>query len=361
MRRKNLVILLVILLLGAAALIKLYDLGNNRRIDSSPRTIAPRGDLADIERSTIALFEASAPSVAYIFTENAVHGFFGATRIQQGTGSGFLWDELGHVVTNYHVVQGAQRVQVRLDSGTAIEATFVGASPDHDLAVVRLRDLPASLKPIPVGTSKDLRVGQAVFAIGNPFGLSRTLTSGIISALDRRLPTARGREVMGVIQTDAAINPGNSGGPLIDSSGRLIGVNTAIISGSGNSAGIGFAVPVDTVNQIVPQLIAKGKVPRPGIGIVALDEEAAAGLGIVGVVIEQVVPGSAADRAGIKGIDFRRRVLGDVIIAVAGQTVTNIVEFVRALQGFAVGQTVELEVLRNEVTRKVSVQVMDIS
>jgi 2-alkenal reductase len=361
MRRKNLIILLAILILGAAALIKLYDMGQNRRLKSSPRTIAPRGELADIERSTIALFEAAAPSVAYIFTENAVQGFFGTSRIQQGTGSGFLWDEKGHVVTNFHVVQGARRVQVRLDSGAPMEATFVGGSPDHDLAVLRLRDRPANLRPIPVGTSDDLRVGQAVFAIGNPFGLSRTLTSGIISALDRRLPTAGGREVMGVIQTDAAINPGNSGGPLIDSSGRLIGVNTAIISGSGSSAGIGFAVPVDSVNQIVPQLISKGKVPRPGIGIVALDEEAAAGLGIVGVVIEQVVPGSAADRAGLKGIDFRRRIIGDVITAVDGQTVTNIVEFVRRLQGYEVGRTVELEILRNEARRTVSVQVMDIS
>jgi 2-alkenal reductase len=361
MRRKNWVFLLVILLLGGAALIKLYDLGNSRRLKSTPRTIAPRGELADYERSTIAIFEAAAPSVAYIFTENAVHSFFGRTRIQQGTGSGFLWDDLGHVVTNYHVIKGAQRVQVRLDSGTAIDATVVGASPDHDLAVVRLRERPASLRPIPVGTSKDLRVGQAVFAIGNPFGLSRTLTSGIISALDRRLPTAGGREVLGVIQTDAAINPGNSGGPLIDSSGRLIGVNSAIISGSGNSAGIGFAVPVDTVNQVVPQLISKGKVPRPGIGIVALDEEAAAGLGIVGVVIERVVPGSAADRAGLKGIDFRRRILGDVITKVDGQPVSNIVEFVRLLQGYEVGQAVDLEIVRNEARRKVSVQVMDVS
>jgi 2-alkenal reductase len=361
MRHKNLIILLVILLLGAVALIKLYDMGTSRRLKSSPRTIAPRGELADIERSTIALFEAAAPSVAYIFTENAVQGFFGASRIQQGTGSGFLWDAAGHVVTNFHVVQGARRVQVRLDSGAAIEATFVGGSPDHDLAVVRLRDRPARLRPIPVGTSSDLRVGQAVFAIGNPFGLSRTLTSGIISALDRRLPTAGGREVMGVIQTDAAINPGNSGGPLIDSSGRLVGVNTAIISGSGGSAGIGFAVPVDTVNQIVPQLIAKGKVPRPGVGIVALDEEAAAGLGVVGVVIERVVAGSAAHRAGLKGIDFRRRILGDVITAVDGRAVTNIVEFVRLLQAYQVGQMVELEVLRDEGRRTVSVQVMDIS
>ncbi len=192
---------------------------------------------------------------------------------------------------------------MRLDSGEAIRATYVGGSPDHDLAIKRLRSTPQSIRPIPVGTSDDLAVGQAVFAIGNPFGLARTLTSGVISALDRRLPTAGGREVMGVIQTDAAINPGNSCGPLIDSAGRLIGVNTAIISGSGNSAGIGFAVPVDVVNRVVPKLITNGKVPRPGIGIIVLDEEIAAGLGVLGVVIDRVAPGSEADSIGLQGID----------------------------------------------------------
>jgi 2-alkenal reductase len=361
MLKKNVLLLAVIVILAFAAG-SLFKYGNRQsRIDSRPRIIAPRGDLAEVERSTIALFEAAAPSVAYIFTENAVQGFFGAGSIRQGTGSGFLWDEQGHVVTNFHVVRGARRIQVRLDSGSAIDAALIGGSPDHDLAVLRLRSKTDSLLPIPVGTSTDLRVGQAVFAIGNPYGLSRTLTSGIISALDRRLPTAGGREVMGVIQTDAAINPGNSGGPLIDSAGRLIGVNTAIISGSGSSAGIGFAVPVETVNQIVPQLISKGKVPRPGIGIIALDEEASAGLGIVGVVIEQVAPGSSADRAGLVGIDFRRRLLGDVITAVDGQSVANIFEFVRILQEYQVGDSMELDVLRNEAMVKVRVQVMDIS
>jgi 2-alkenal reductase len=361
MARRNSLLLAVLLMFAVAFGVILKDRIEEKRIESSPRTVTPRGDLAEVERSTIALFEAASPSVVYIFTENAIHGFFGTKRIQQGTGSGFLWDAQGHVVTNYHVVKGAGRIQVRLDSGSAIDATLIGVSPGHDLAVLRLRDRPSGLRAIPVGTSTDLRVGQAVFAIGNPFGLSRTLTSGIISALDRRLPTAGGREVMGVIQTDAAINPGNSGGPLIDSAGRLIGVNTAIISGSGSSAGIGFAVPVNTVNQVVPQLITKGKVPRPGIGIVALDEETAAGLGIVGVVIEQVAPGSSADRAGLVGIDFRRRLLGDIITAVDGQPVTDIVEFVRILQGYQVGEWMELDVLRNEARINVRVQVMDVS
>ncbi|MBW2410085.1 MAG: trypsin-like peptidase domain-containing protein, partial [Deltaproteobacteria bacterium] len=299
------VLLFLVIVTGLIYYNRFADRG--RRIVSQPREILPRGDLADFEKSTITIFNSAAPSVVYIFTENAESGFFGRRSIQQGAGSGFLWDRHGHVVTNFHVIQGSQSIQVRLDSGEAIRATFVGGSPDHDLAVIRLRNTPENIQPIPVGASSDLAVGQAVFAIGNPFGLARTLTTGVISALDRRLPTAGGREVVGVIQTDAAINPGNSGGPLIDSAGRLIGVNTAIISGSGSSAGIGFAVPVDVVNRVVPKLITNGKVPIPGIGIIVLDEEVAAGLGVLGVVIDRVVPGSEADRAGLQGIDYRNR------------------------------------------------------
>jgi 2-alkenal reductase len=338
-----------------------YNGNGNRYRDSRPRTIEPRGELSDFEKATIEIFNRAAPSVVYIFTENAVRGFFGTSEIRQGAGSGFLWDQNGHIVTNFHVVQGAQRIQVRLDSGEALEATYVGGSQDHDLAVVRLRSMPANIQPIPVGISSDLQVGQAVFAIGNPFGLSRTLTTGVISALDRRLPTAAGREVVGVIQTDAAINPGNSGGPLMDSAGRLIGVNTAIISGSGNSAGIGFAVPVDVINQVVPQLIAKGKVPRPGIGIVVLNEEVAASLGVMGVVIDRVMPGSSADQAGLEGIDYRNRLLGDVILTVDGQAVNNIAEFVRLMQPYDIGQSVSLKVRRADRVREVTVKIMDIS
>ena len=321
------------LFIAAAAVVVLTLLqyiGDRRQINNSePRTIAPRGELANFEKATIDIFNSAAPSVAYLFTENAVRGFFGPREVRQGAGSGFLWDHLGHVVTNYHVIQGAERIQVRMDTGDALEATYVGGSQDYDLAVVRLRSKPADIQPIPVGSSSDLKVGQAVFAIGNPFGLSRTLTTGVISALDRRLPTAAGREVVGVIQTDAAINPGNSGGPLIDSAGRLIGVNTAIISGSGNSAGIGFAVPSDVVNQVVPQLISKGQVPRPGIGIVVLDEETAASLGVVGVVINRVMPGSAADRAGL-----------DARALIEGATRQSVKDALRAATDEAVGRGV---------------------
>ncbi len=335
--------------------------GRRKAVDVEPRTVSPRGELAAFEHSTIALFDQAAPSVVYLFTENAVRDIFGTRQIQEGAGSGFLWDRQGHVVTNFHVLEGARRIQVRLDSGEAIEGTLVGGSPDHDLAVVRLRSMPQDLHPIPVGTSGDLRVGQSVFAIGNPFGLSRTLTTGVISALDRRLPTASGREVVGVIQTDAAINPGNSGGPLLDSAGRLIGVNTAIISGSGSSAGIGFAVPVDVVNLIVPQLIATGKVPRPGIGISVLDEEMAARLGVVGVVVDRVLPGTAAEDAGLVGIDYRKRELGDVIVAADGRPVTNLAEFSRILEEFGIGETVEITVRNGDRERTVTVAIIDIS
>jgi 2-alkenal reductase len=344
----------------AIAIFQRYS--DQRRLsESQPRTVEPRGDLANFEKATIDIFNSASPSVAYIFTENAVRGFFGTREVRQGAGSGFLWDDRGHVVTNFHVIEGAQRIQVRMNNNEAIEATYVGGTQDYDLAVIRLRNTPADIQPIPVGSSNDLKVGQAVFAIGNPFGLSRTLTTGVISALDRRLPTAAGREVVGVIQTDAAINPGNSGGPLIDSAGRLIGVNTAIISGSGSSAGIGFAVPADVVNQVVPQLISKGKVPRPGIGIVALSEEAGAGMGIVGVIIDRIMPNGSADRAGLVGIDYRNRVLGDIILAIDGQEVSNIVELVRIMQKYEIGQTMILKVRRGDEVRDVKVVTMDIS
>ncbi|MGD9307846.1 MAG: trypsin-like peptidase domain-containing protein [Desulfosarcina sp.] len=359
--KKSTYALIVVAVIVAGALAWQHLADERKRVASHTRQITPRGNLADIEKTTISIFNAAAPSVVYIFTENAVRGFFGTRQVRQGAGSGFLWDAKGHVVTNYHVIQGARRIQVRLDSGEAIEATYVGGAPDYDLAVIRLRRMLAGAQPIPVGGSANLQVGQSVLAIGNPYGLSRTLTTGIISALDRRLPTATGREVVGVIQTDAAINPGNSGGPLIDSSGRLIGVNTAIISGSGSSAGIGFAVPVDVVNKVVPQLIAKGKYPRPGIGIAVLDEEIAAGLGVVGVAIDRVVPGSAAERAGLEGIDYRRRLLGDVIVGVAGESIANMDEFARRLQQFEIGQTVTLQVRRGDQVREVTVAIMDIS
>jgi 2-alkenal reductase len=362
MRSRSIFYWIIVGLVIALAVTVFQRYSDLRRLATcQPRTVEPRGDLANFEQATINIFNNASPSVAYIFTENAVRGFFGAREVRQGAGSGFLWDDRGHVVTNFHVIEGAQRIQVRMIDGKALEATYVGGSRDYDLAVIRLRNPPAEILPIPIGSSSDLKVGQAVFAIGNPFGLSRSLTTGVISALNRRLPTAAGREVVGVIQTDAAINPGNSGGPLIDSAGRLIGVNTAIISRSGSSAGIGFAVPVDVVNQVVPQLISKGKMPRPGIGIEALSEEDGASLGVEGVVIDRVMPNGSADKAGLMGIDYRNRVLGDIILAIDGQEVTNIVELVRIMQKYKIGQTMTLTVKRGDKVRKVKVVTMDIS
>lgn len=326
----------------------------------APRAITPRGELADFEKQNIELFERLAPSVVYIFTETETRNLFG-TRARSGAGSGFVWDGAGHVVTNHHVVEGASRVAVRLDSGEAIPATVVGSAPDYDLSVLRLQNPRSGLQPIPIGTSADLKVGQATLAIGNPYGLSRTLTTGIISALDRRLPTEAGREIAGVIQTDAAINPGNSGGPLLDSAGRLIGVNTAIISGSGASSGIGFAVPVDVVNHIVPQIVANGKAPRPGIGITALPEETAARVGVEGVVVFDVLPGGSAEVAGLRGIDRRRKVLGDVITHVNGSPVGTIQELAAELDRVGVGNTVNLTIVQGDRERIVSVTIMDIS
>ncbi len=327
----------------------------------TPRPISPRGELADYEKSTMAIFNNTAPSVVYLFTESAVRGFFGTQSSRQGAGSGFLWDKAGHVVTNYHVIAGSRKIQVRLDSGLVSDATFVGASADHDLAVVRLRALPPKIVPLPIGESETLKVGQAAFAIGNPYGLDRTLTTGVISALNRRLPASTGREIVGLIQTDAAINPGNSGGPLLDSAGRLIGVNTAIISGSGSNAGIGFAVPVDTVNDIVPKLIRHGKVARPGIGISVLSEEDAASLGIVGIVIEKVFEDSEASRAGLKGIDFYNRRIGDIIVAVEGKKVANLTEFLRIIQKMSIGEIITILIERDGNQREVRVKIMDIS
>ena len=321
--------------------------------DDAPRAVTPRGDLAAFEQSTVRLFEEASPSVVYIFT----HGGGGGA----GAGSGLVWDRAGHVVTNFHVVRDANDVSVRLDDGEAVRASVIGTAPDYDLAVVRLRETRGRVRPIPVGSSGDLKVGQAVFAIGNPFGLSRTLTTGVISALNRRLPTANDREVRGVIQTDAAINPGNSGGPLLDSAGRLIGVNTAILSDTGVSSGIGFAVPVDIVNRIVPRLIRDGAVPRPGIGIVVMGEETAARLGVAGLVVSRVLPGSEAAKAGLRAADLERRTLGDIIVRVNGVSVRSVSEFAAELSEAGIGAQVELTVVNQGQQRSVWVTVMDIS
>jgi 2-alkenal reductase len=318
-----------------------------------PRPVLARGELADFERNSTEVFAARAPAVALVLTARGPRAV--------GTGSGFVWDAAGHVVTNNHVVEGAREVLVRLDGERPIAARVIGTAPDYDLAVLRPQAPLGAIPPIPLGRSAELAVGQTVYAIGNPFGLSRSMSSGIVSALDRHLPVASGREIRGVIQTDAAINPGNSGGPLLDTAGRLIGVNTAIYSETGSFAGVGFAVPVDVVNEVVPQLIRHGRAPRPGIGIAALDEAEAAGLDVPGIVVARVVPGSAADRAGLRGIDPAAGLIGDVITHVNGRPVRTVAELALALTEAGIGNEVELTVLRAGAERAtVRVTVTDI-
>jgi 2-alkenal reductase len=272
-----------------------------------------------------------------------------------------VWDRDGHIVTNNHVVEGADRVAVALDVGDPIPAKVIGTAPNYDIAVLQLEEQRGpELTPIPLGTSNDLKVGQFAFAIGNPYALARTMTTGIISAIGRHLPTDTGREIADVIQTDAAVNPGNSGGPLLDSAGRLIGMTTAIISGSGASAGIGFAVPADTINRVVPQLIAHGRVPIAGIGVSVLPEEAATRFGLKGVAVAQVVPNSPAAKAGLTGIDPARGRLGDVITEVNGKKVANLSELAAELEKIGVGKQAELTVMRDGKPRKVTVAIADI-
>ncbi|KAA2244159.1 S1C family serine protease [Salinarimonas soli] len=337
----------------------------------APRVVAARGDLAPSETAAVELFQRVSPSVVHVFAQPDPRALaapdpndpFGAGPEGGGggqqSGTGFIWDRAGHVVTNNHVVQGASSVSIRLSSGDVVPATIVGLAPNYDLAVLRLGRVREPPPAIAIGSSGDLKVGQSVFAIGNPFGLDQTLTTGIVSALQRRLPTSEGREIADVIQTDAAINPGNSGGPLLDSAGRVIGVNTAIYSPSGASAGIGFAIPIDVVNRVVPQLINTGRVPTPGLGIIAGNEAAAARLGIEGVVIVRTMPGSPAARAGLRPVDPRTGEIGDVIVAMNDRPVRRLSDLTAALQGIGVGQTVQITVDRGGRQAWVPVEVGD--
>ncbi|MEZ5613660.1 MAG: trypsin-like peptidase domain-containing protein [Rhodocyclaceae bacterium] len=321
--------------------------------DAAPRLVAPRGELSAEERATIGLFEKARDSVVFITTSEQVRDIWtrNVFSVPRGTGSGFIWDEAGHVVTNFHVIQGASGATVKLADGSDHKADLVGVSPAHDIAVLKIGAGRRPPPPLPLGSSHDLQVGQSVFAIGNPFGLDWTLTKGIISALDRSLEGQPGLTIEHLIQTDAAINPGNSGGPLLDSAGRLIGINTAIYSPSGASAGIGFAVPVDTVNRIVPQLIRHGRYSRPAMGI-ELDERVnqrlTAGREARGVVILRVKPGSSAAAAGLKGVTVTRTgiVPGDIITAVDGKPVDSVGKFAARLDEYKVGDRVRLTLLR---------------
>ncbi|MRR16529.1 MAG: trypsin-like serine protease [Deltaproteobacteria bacterium] len=330
--------------------------------DASPRAVTARGDLAADEKATIELFEKSRDSVVFITTKSLVRDFWtrNVFSVPRGTGTGFIWDDAGHVITNFHVIEGASEATVKLSDGTDYKAGLVGASPAHDIAVLKIGVGFKHSTPVPLGTSHDLKVGQKVFAIGNPFGLDWTLTTGIVSALDRSLGGENGT-IEHLIQTDAAINPGNSGGPLLDSAGRLIGITTAIYSPSGANAGIGFAVPVDTVNRVVPELIRHGKFIRPGMGLELderINERFKAALHVDGVVILRVSRGSAAERAGLQGAKVTRdgeAIPGDIIVAVGGKRVDTVGKFAARLDEYKIGERVKLSVLRGGKTVDIDV------
>lgn len=316
--------------------------------------------LGSDELANISIFERASRSVVYI-TNTAIRRDFWSLNtfeVPQGSGSGIIWDREGHIVTNFHVVYGADSIEVVLADQTSYQAQIVGVDPDHDLAVLRIRAPREQLTPIEIGDSQNLRVGQKVLAIGNPFGLDHTLTTGVVSALGRTIKSMNDRTIEGVIQTDAAINPGNSGGPLLDSAGKLIGINTQIISPSGAYAGIGFAVPVNTIARVVPQLIKYGKIIRPGMGISLIPDSIAARWGIEGLIIARVEPGSPADKAGLvsaRETRLGRIQLGDIITQVDQEPVRTFDDLLRILDRHKVGDQVTVEVHRNGKRRTVSV------
>ncbi|GJQ60032.1 MAG: 2-alkenal reductase [Candidatus Scalindua sp.] len=336
-----------------------------KKVEMRPVT-QPASELGSEERVTIEVFEKVSPSVVYITNKRLKRDFFSltVTEIPQGTGSGFLWDNDGHIVTNFHVIYQADEVAVRLQNGNSYDAVLVGADPDHDLAVLRINPANLDIPPVMIGSSKNLRVGQKVLAIGNPFGLDSTLTTGIISALGRSIQSMTNRYIHDVIQTDAAINPGNSGGPLLDSFGRLIGVNTAIISPSGSYAGVGFAVPVDTINRIATQLISSGRVERPGLGVSLVPDHIMAKWDIEGVCILQTYKGSSAEAAGLKSstrLPGGRIELGDIIVKCDGSPVKDSSDLIKILDRHKVGDEIELVLFRDSKEMSVIVKLQAVN
>lgn len=352
-RRHVIVAAVVAAALGALAVSNIREVP---WVNSAARSIEQRGPLSDAERANVEIFQRVSPSVVQVAAQTASNPFSDGGA---SSGTGLVWDNDGDIVTNNHVVQQARTVVVRFASGKVARTALVGTAANYDLAVLRITGERTLPQPVALGSSADLRVGQSAFAIGNPYGLDQSMTSGIISALKWRLPTATGREIANVIQTDTAINPGNSGGPLLDSAGRLIGVTTAILSPSGTNAGIGFAIPVDIVNRVVPQLIRSGHVPTPGIGVVAANEPVAAGLATDGVVVMRTASGSPAESAGIRGVDLTSGNLGDIITAAEGKPVHSLSDLTDELEQIGAGKPVRLTLQRGSATRDVTVDIVD--
>jgi S1-C subfamily serine protease len=335
---------------------RLYRMGPKdvRDPDSTVRPVAARGDLAADEKATIELFKAASPAVVQVTNIATRRNMFTGVEQSgaQGAGSGFVWDPQGYVVTNFHVVEGGNEFTVTFPSHDVFDATIVGIDPVHDLAVLKFDRKGKPLPALPIGMSSALQVGQKVYAIGNPFGLDQTLTTGIISGLNREILSRLQTPIRGVIQTDAAINPGNSGGPLLDSAGRVIGVNTQIASTSGASAGVGFAIPVDVVNRVVPQIIRTGRAQRPGLGVAQIAQWADPRTQRIGVVFLGYAPASAAREAGLRATTLTpdgRQIasLGDMILAVDGRSVATWPQMVGILDAHEIGDEVEVTYLRD--------------
>ncbi len=325
----------------------------------------PESLLAD-ERNTIEVFRKAADSVVFITSSRRAQGFRGlnATQIPQGSGSGFVWDRDGHIVTNYHVIRSGNAFAVTLADGTSYDARIVGTDPAKDLAVLAIDGGDDRLHPLERGGSSDLVVGQKVLAIGNPFGLDHTLTTGVISALGREIPSLAGTLIEDVIQTDASINPGNSGGPLLDSTGSLVGVNTSIVGPAGQSAGIGFAVPADTVGRVVPQLIRYGKVKRAGLGVRILPNSVAARWGVAGVIIREVDAGSTAARAGLRSMSvdhWGNARSFDVIVGIDDEPVNDFNDLYHALDGRRAGEKVGLRYGRDGREHRASIVLQELN
>ncbi|KAL5860470.1 hypothetical protein ACOSQ4_001766 [Xanthoceras sorbifolium] len=328
---------------------------------ASAFVVTPPRKLQTDELATVRLFQENTPSVVNITNLAVRQDAFtlDVLEVPQGSGSGFVWDKNGHIVTNYHVIRGASDLKVTLADQSTYDAKVVGYDQDKDVAVLRVEAPNEKLRPIPIGISADLLVGQKVYAIGNPFGLDHTLTTGVISGLRREISSAAtGRPIQDVIQTDAAINPGNSGGPLLDSSGKLIGINTAIYSPSGASSGVGFSIPVDTVSGIVDQLVKFGKVTRPILGIKFAPDQSVEQLGVSGVLVLDAPANGPAGKAGLQSTKrdaYGRLILGDIITSVNGKKVTNGSDLYRILDQCEVGDKVTVEVLRGDHKEKISV------
>jgi S1-C subfamily serine protease len=368
-------VLLIAIISGlfAAAGVALVDRLSNRMepseaaLSETPPAGITDPSVATDEQNNIEVYKVLSPGVVFIHSTSYARDWLGFVEPQEGSGSGSILDQQGNILTNYHVIEGAQKLSVSMGGKKDYAAMIVGGDPDTDLAVIRLTEKPAGpLTVVPMGDSDKLVVGQKVLAIGNPFGLDRTLTTGVISGLQRPIRARNNRLIEGAIQTDASINPGNSGGPLLDSRGRMIGINSQILSPSGSSAGVGFAVPVSIAKRVVPQLLSSGKVRRPKLGISTRDVSAIRNQVELpvseGVLIIQVARGSGAADAGLRGIQQTENgdvELGDIILGIGDDSVANSDDLFRVLDKHQIGETVQVRILRDGQRLSVPVKLMD--